>query len=121
MLATIKAAKYATKTQCPKSCKSESYEVLTRSADIEPFTRVGLWEFGGQRVKNYRFQNGIIFKSAVRLKYASYTEYYHKERLLYDLNAIIASVGGSLGIFLGLSCYHLGKNLIERIHLKRVT
>ena len=51
MLATIKAAKYATKTQCPKSCKSESYEVLTRSADIEPFTRVGLWEFGGPRVK----------------------------------------------------------------------
>ena len=69
----------------------------------------------------YYFQNGVIYKSALRLKYASYTEYYHKECLLYDLNAIVASVGGSLGIFLGLSCYHLGKNLIDRIYLKRVT
>ena len=51
MLATIKAAKYATKTQCPKSCKSESYEVLTRSADIEPFIRVGGLEYGGTRFR----------------------------------------------------------------------
>ena len=40
MLATIKAAKYATQKQCHKSCEAESYKVLTRTADIEPFAKV---------------------------------------------------------------------------------
>ena len=34
---------------------------------------------------------------------------------LYDFNAIVASVGGSLGLFLGFSCYEYGKRLIDRI------
>ena len=55
------------------------------------------------------------WSTVLRLKYASYTEFYHKERLIYDLNAIVASVGGSLGFFLGFSCYHIGKDVIERI------
>ena len=41
MLATVKKAKYAIKSHCPRSCISESYRVLTRTADIEPFIRVG--------------------------------------------------------------------------------
>ena len=34
---------------------------------------------------------------------------------LYDFNAIVASVGGSLGLFLGFSCYDYGKRLIDKI------
>ena len=34
---------------------------------------------------------------------------------LYDFNAIVASVGGSLGLFLGFSCYEYGKRLIDRL------
>ena len=34
---------------------------------------------------------------------------------LYDFNAIVASVGGSLGLFLGFSCYEYGKRLIDKI------
>ena len=65
----------------------------------------------------FSFQKGTLWNSVLRLKYATYTEFHHKERLIYDLNAIVASVGGSLGFFLGFSCYHIGKDMIERIRV----
>ena len=34
---------------------------------------------------------------------------------IYDFNAVVASVGGSLGLFLGFSCYEYGKSLIDKI------
>ena len=37
------------------------------------------------------------------------------EIVLYDFNAVVASVGGSLGLFLGFSCYQYGKRLIDKI------
>ena len=40
MLATIKAAKYASQDICLRSCKAEGYKILTRTGDIEPFTKV---------------------------------------------------------------------------------
>lgn len=42
MLKTMKDAKFATLMHCQRSCNAESYKVLSRTADIEPFTRV--WE-----------------------------------------------------------------------------
>ena len=37
----------------------------------------------------------------------------YKETEVYDFNAVVASVGGSLGLFLGFSCYEYGKRLID--------
>ena len=47
--------------------------------------------------------------------YKSFTIFHYKETLLYDFNAIVAAVGGSLGLFLGFSCYEQGKKLIDLV------
>ena len=47
--------------------------------------------------------------------YQSFTESLYKETEIYDFNAVVAAVGGSLGLFLGFSCYEYGKRLIDRI------
>ena len=56
MLATIKAAKYLTPSPCLRSCKSENYKALTRTADIESFTRVGIILFNTNILKIYQPQ-----------------------------------------------------------------
>ena len=38
---------------------------------------------------------------------------------MYDINAVVAAVGGSLGLFLGFSCYEYGKKLIDRVQSVR--
>lgn len=40
MLKKLKDSKYASPLQCHKSCIAEDYKTLSRTADIEPFTRV---------------------------------------------------------------------------------
>ena len=47
--------------------------------------------------------------------YQSFNEDIYKEMNIYDFNAVVASVGGSLGLFLGFSCYEYGKRLIDKI------
>ena len=56
-----------------------------------------------------------MWKIAVYADYESFTESTYKETEIYDLNAVVASVGGSLGLFLGFSCYEFGKRLIDRL------
>jgi hypothetical protein len=36
-----------------------------------------------------------------------------EEFLIYDSNTILAAVGGSLGLFLGFSCYHVVKGAVD--------
>ncbi len=35
--------------------------------------------------------------------------------LLYDFGAIVSAVGGSLGLFLGFSCWHMANCLLDKI------
>jgi hypothetical protein len=42
----------------------------------------------------------------------------YEEYKLHDLSTIIAAVGGSMGLFLGFSCFQCGKDLIERAYRK---
>ena len=37
-----------------------------------------------------------------------------EEFLIYDLNAIVAAIGGSLGLFLGFSCYEVARGGLEK-------
>ncbi len=38
-----------------------------------------------------------------------------RQQKLYDVGTIVASVGGSLGLFLGFSCLGAGRATIDRI------
>ena len=51
----------------------------------------------------------------MQAQYQSFIEHMYIEADVYDLNAVVASVGGSLGLFLGFSCYEYGKRLIDSI------
>ena len=56
-----------------------------------------------------------MWRIYVKALYQSFTEHVYKETQVYDINAVVASVGGSLGLFLGFSCYEYGKRLIDNI------
>ena len=46
-------------------------------------------------------------------EYQSFAETLYRETEVYDFDALVASVGGSLGLFLGFSCYECAKRLID--------
>ncbi len=43
------------------------------------------------------------------------------EDLPYDANAIVAAVGGSLGLFLGFSCYDSFKKVLSYLEMSKST
>ena len=49
--------------------------------------------------------------------YESFTVSLYMETEVYDFNAVVGSVGGSLGLFLGFSCYEYGKRLIDSLSI----
>lgn len=60
-------------------------------------------------------QDGVSFWSILlKLKLDNFTVYKYKEVKFTDINTILASVGGSLSLFLGFSCYQLGSKLLYR-------
>jgi len=69
------------KALCPEACMKESFSVEERVVKRPHYDKIDLLMFFNQfKVKSI------------------------KKTKLFDLNAIIASVGGSLGLFLGFSC-----------------
>ena len=64
------------------------------------------------------FQKGTSWKIYVLVEYQSFTESLYIESDIYDLNAVVASVGGSLGLFIGFSCYEYGKRLIDSVPIE---
>ena len=121
MLNGYRNTRYEAKKQCLKSCKAENYKAVSRTNDAEPFPYVSKNPQINQIISNlsmhllpYFQQNGKFWKTLVVLQYETNTIFNYKETDLNDLNAIVASVGGSLGLFLGFSCYQIGKRFIER-------
>ena len=49
----------------------------------------------------------------LRVFYGSGTILRYEEVTIYDFSTILAAVGGSLGLFLGFSCFQCGKALIH--------
>ncbi len=46
----------------------------------------------------------------------------YRQTLLYDLNSLVGEVGGSLGLFLGMSLVHLyrdGIRITKKVYLNR--
>ena len=54
-------------------------------------------------------------KTALTVTYASSKVKIEEEHTLMGVNAIISATGGSLGLFLGLSCYGVAWNILETI------
>ena len=60
-------------------------------------------------------QDGNYFWNILlKIKYDSYTVKNYKEVKFTDIGTFVASLGGSLGLFLGFSCLQLGSKLIYR-------
>ena len=51
-------------------------------------------------------------------RYESFIVSSYTETEVYDFNALVASVGGSLGLFLGFSFYEYCKKLVDHISVE---
>ena len=62
-------------------------------------------------------KNSMIYenKTMIYARYASPKVKIEEEYTLMGANAIISATGGSLGLFLGLSCYGVAWNILETI------
>ena len=86
--------KYAAK-RCPTLCEYVKYEIESPISG-----------------KNYvEFEN----TTTLWVWYASPKVKIEKEYKLMGVNAIISATGGSLGLFLGLSCYGVAWKILEKV------
>ena len=119
MLDTIRRDTNKIEQLCTKSCKAEAYKLSTSRNAVDAFTWVRknidwiLWSLNCSLF--FYFKRGKLWTIYVLASYKSFTESLYNQTELYDFNAVIASVGGSLGLFLGFSCYGYGKRLIDSI------
>ena len=49
----------------------------------------------------------LVNRSSIAFYYENTNTLVSEEMLLYDLNSIVSAVGGSLGLFLGFSCFQV--------------
>ena len=68
---------------------------------------------------DHNFQKKKTWRLYVKAEYQSFTESLLIETEVYTFNTIVASVGGSLGLFLGFSFYEYGKRLIDNLSIGR--
>ena len=59
--------------------------------------------------------SGSQNRTSLYAKYATPKIKIEKEYTIMNVNAIISATGGSLGLFLGLSCYGVAWNILEKI------
>ena len=81
------------KMNCPHSCRFTTYQIHQRRDIVR-------WDYH----PNYT-EIGFFYEDT---NVAISSEY-----VLYDFNAIVTSVGGSLGLFLGFSCWQFICKLID--------
>ena len=64
----------------------------------------------------------LVNRSNIAINYGNTNTHVTREILLYDFNAILSAVGGSLGLFLGFSCYQATLWLagFVIVHLRRL-
>ena len=117
MLDTLRNAPYEyVDQQCMKSCKAETYKISSSEGAADPFTLVSEnYNCQLSFLLAHNFQKGKTWSIYVVPEYQSFTESLRIETEVYNFNAIAASVGGSLGLFLGFSFYEYGKRLIDSL------
>ena len=80
---------------CPTSCERVQYHMTALKL-----------------ANNY---SGSHNRTSLYAKYATPKIKIEKEYTIMGVNAIISATGGSLGLFLGLSCYGVAWNILERV------
>ena len=83
------------KQRCPTLCENVEYQIRTPKSG----------------------ENYVEYENTTTLwvSYASPKIRIEKEYTLMGLNAIISATGGSLGLFLGLSCYGVAWKILEKV------
>ncbi len=77
-------------SNCPRPCQTTSYRVSTTEN------------------RNFEFDHIISYAEVTSTDVAIAEEY-----LVFDENDILTALGGSLGLFLGFSCWGIAKQIIE--------
>ena len=83
------------KERCPLLCENVEYHIRTPTSGsnyMEVVNKTTLW----------------VFFSGPKIKI-------EEEYVLMGTNAIISATGGSLGLFLGLSCYGVAWKILEKV------
>ena len=80
---------------CPTSCERVQYHMTALKL-----------------ANNY---SGSHNRTSLYAKYATPKIKIEKEYTIMGVNAIISATGGSLGLFLGLSCYGVAWSILERV------
>ena len=44
----------------------------------------------------------------------------HKEYYMYDFTAVVSSIGGGIGIFLGYSCFGVASSGLQKIYQRYI-
>ncbi len=58
-------------------------------------------------------QNNVKRLTYIKVFYRTTAVFHYSEYALYDFGTIVGAVGGSLGLFLGFSCFQCGGWLIN--------
>ena len=57
----------------------------------------------------------IRYYSTIAMYYGKTEVRVNEEFLIYDFNTIVATIGGSLGLFLGFSCVEVARGGLEKV------
>jgi len=86
--------------QCGSKCETSNYDF--RKLILPEPTHIG-FNIGDRAGGDY---------ATFYLRYSTFVVEESREVLLYDLNSIVSAVGGSLGLFLGFSCFGTAVDLL---------
>ena len=93
---TTGVSKIFSEEVCKKPCRSEEYSFIHRVTPLDV--------------------DADYERTAIFAAYWDTTDVETRhEHVLYDLNSIIASIGGSMGLFLGFSCYQFIVWLVDKV------
>ena len=84
---------------CPKPCK-----IITYTGSIIEYSYYN----ASVNEASFTFEADTVIKVG-------------KELLVYDTNDMISSIGGSLGLFLGFSCYEYISHFIKKVKKQNLT
>ena len=113
-------SKHSTILDCRMSPGYGKWAALVSAAHSAPFFHIRVTFCNRELYTSYRNRNKNpqdgqhYWNILLKLKLDSYTVFKYRETEFNDVISIVASVGGSLSLFLGFSCYQLGKKLINQ-------
>ncbi len=63
----------------------------------------------------FSVQDGRTYHVVMHVFFGSNTVQFVNEYKLYDLGTIVGTVGGTMGLFLGFSCFHCLREILVKV------